>query len=177
MANKLVSLLRLKHDWVHIILVRFPNPLGKWVGRTNPLRAGNFTSEASSAENVACTPPHIIHNWILQHVRKAWTLSKLGQVTLGRGWSWFSCTPYLSTHAHPVYPLDFCQFTTWICSQESFHISHNTISYFSRQYCCIKHTFLLNTAQWTDETTFTSVDGTTGIVDVYQFNTWICGQE
>ena len=64
-------------------LVRFPDPLGKWVGRTNPLRAGNFTSEASSTENVACTPPHIIHNWILRHVNKAWTLSKLGQVTLG----------------------------------------------------------------------------------------------
>ena len=33
-------------------VVRFPDPLGKWVGRTNPLRAGNFTSEASSTENV-----------------------------------------------------------------------------------------------------------------------------
>ena len=54
------------------------------VGRTNPLRAGNFTSEGSSTENVECTPPHIIHNWILQHVNKAWTLSKLGQVTFGR---------------------------------------------------------------------------------------------
>ena len=105
------------------------------VGRTNPSRAGNFTSEASCTENVAYTPPHIIHNWILQHVRKAWTLSKLGQVTLGRGWSWFSCTPYLSTHAHPVYPLDFCQFTTWICSQESFHISHGNTAALSIHFC------------------------------------------
>ena len=62
---------------VGLDLVRFPGPLGKWVGRTNPLRAGNFTSEASSTENVDCTPPHIIHNWILQHVDKAWTLLKL----------------------------------------------------------------------------------------------------
>ena len=35
-----------------VTLVRFPDPLGKWVGRTNPLRAGNFTSEASGTENV-----------------------------------------------------------------------------------------------------------------------------
>ena len=54
------------------------------VGRTNPPRAGNFTSEASSNENVDWTPPHVIHNWILRHINKAWTLSKLGQVTLGR---------------------------------------------------------------------------------------------
>ena len=33
-------------------VVRFPDPLGKWVGRTNPLRAGNLTSEASGTENV-----------------------------------------------------------------------------------------------------------------------------
>ena len=41
-------------NWTSLwsILVRFPDPLGKWVGRTNPLRAGNFTSEASSTENV-----------------------------------------------------------------------------------------------------------------------------
>ena len=71
------------HTGIILTLVRFPDPLGKWVGRMNPLRAGNFTSEASSTENVACTPPHIIHNWILRHVNKAWTLSKLGQVTLG----------------------------------------------------------------------------------------------
>ena len=49
-------------------------PRPTWeVGRTNPSRVGNFTSEASSTENVAFIPPRIIHNWILQHVEKAWT--------------------------------------------------------------------------------------------------------
>ena len=62
-------------------IVRFPDPLGKWVGRTNPPRAGNLTSEASSTEHMACTPLHGIHNTILQHVDNARTLLKLWQVT------------------------------------------------------------------------------------------------
>ena len=57
---------------------------GKWVGGTNPPRAGNLTSEASSTENVAGTPPHGTHIWILRHVEKAWALSKLGQVISDR---------------------------------------------------------------------------------------------
>ena len=54
------------------------------VGGTNASRAGNFTSEASSSEKVAGTPPHDTHRWILQHVDNAWELSKLGQVNTGR---------------------------------------------------------------------------------------------
>ena len=50
-------------------VVRFPDPLGKWVGGTNALRADNLTSEASSTEKMACTPLCVIHFWILQHVR------------------------------------------------------------------------------------------------------------
>ena len=69
---------------VPLYVVRFPDPLGKWVGGTNPSRAGNFTSEASSSEKVAGTPPHDTHRWILQHVDNAWELSKLGQVNSGR---------------------------------------------------------------------------------------------
>ena len=44
----------------------------KSVGGTNPLRAGNFTSGASSTENVAGTPPYGTHIWILRDVEKAW---------------------------------------------------------------------------------------------------------
>ena len=54
------------------------------VGRTKPSRAGNFTSEDSSTENIACTPPCIIHNWILQHMDKAWTMTKLATVISSR---------------------------------------------------------------------------------------------
>ena len=65
-------------------VVRFPDPLRKWVGGTNPSRAGNFTLKASSSENVVATPPHDTHRWILQHVDNAWELSKLGKVNSGR---------------------------------------------------------------------------------------------
>ena len=71
-------------DKATVDLVRFPDPLGKWVGGTNASRAGNFTSEASSREKVAGTPPHDTHRWILQHVENAWELSKLGKVNSGR---------------------------------------------------------------------------------------------
>ena len=61
-------------------LVRFPDPLRKWVGRTNPSRPGNFTLKASSSEKGAGTPPRDTHRWILQHLDNAWELSKLGKV-------------------------------------------------------------------------------------------------
>ena len=86
-------------------VVRFPDPLGKWVGRTNALRAGNFTSEASSTEKMDCTPPHDTHHWLLHHVYKPWTLSQLAQVISGRSCSTFRCASSLSTFAPPVCPL------------------------------------------------------------------------
>ena len=85
-------------------LVRFPDPLGKWVGRTNALRAGNFTSEASSTEKMDCTPPHDTHHWLLHHVYKPWTLSQLAQVISGRSCSTFRCASRLSTFAPPDCP-------------------------------------------------------------------------
>ena len=75
------------------------------VGRTNALRAGNLTSEASSTEKMDCTPPHDTHHWLLHHVYKPWTLSQLAQVISGRSCSTFRCASSLSTFAPPVCPL------------------------------------------------------------------------
>ena len=84
------------------------------VGRTNALRAGNLTSEASSTEKMDCTPPHDTHHWLLHHVYKPWTLSQLAQVISGRSCSTFRCASSLSTFAPPVCPLASAQFLDWI---------------------------------------------------------------
>ena len=118
-------------------LVRFPDPLRKWVGRTNPPRAGNLTSEASSTK-MLLAPPNVSYI--------------IGFCTMWRRpghrknlWQSFMVVARADLVAPPVCPLaphqfvqkDFCQFSTWICDQESFRISLHTISDLSRQYCCI----------------------------------------
>ena len=107
------------------------------VGRTNALRAGNLSSRAFSNENVACTPPHVIHNWKLHHMGRAVTPAKDEQVVYGRSKRRFRRTTSLSTRAPPVCPKDFFQFNTWICDQESFCICRRIFSDFSWQNCWI----------------------------------------
>ena len=68
----------LETPMVSLPLVRFPDPLGKWVGRTNPLRAGIFLQKLLALKMLIAPPIHVTLNWILQHVDKGWTLSKRG---------------------------------------------------------------------------------------------------
>ena len=92
------------------------------VGGTNPSRAGNLTSEASSTENVAGTPPHGTPIWILQHVEKSWALSKLGEVISGRSKSQSRCAASLSTFSDHFFPTGFLPICYCICGQGSFYI-------------------------------------------------------
>ena len=75
------------------------------VGRTNPLRAGFFSSGASSSKNVAFTPPYNIHNWIPLHVTWPRASPKLLKFNSSRSYGRFRCASSLSTRAHPVCPL------------------------------------------------------------------------
>ena len=75
------------------------------VGRTNPLRAGFFSSGASGAKNVAFTPPYNIHNWIPLHVTWPRASPKLLKFNSSRSYGRFRCASSLSTRAHPVCPL------------------------------------------------------------------------
>ena len=103
------------------------------VGRTNALRAGNLTSEASSTEKMDCTPPHDTHHWLLHHVYKPWTLSQLAQVISGRSCSTFRCASSLSTFLEHLFQQDFFQFKVVFAARDGFifvkpfsnWISHN----------------------------------------------------
>ena len=115
------------HDMVSSQVPRLP-----WmsVGRTNPLRAAFFSSGASSAKNVAFTPPYNIHNWIPLHVTWPRASPKLLKFNSSRSYGRFRCASSLSTRAHYTYLQYFSQFSARICDQRSFCISHSNKSLF-----------------------------------------------
>ena len=84
------------------------------VGRTNPLRAGFFSSGASSAKNVTFTHPYNTHNWNPLHVTWPRASPKLLKFNSSRSYGRFRCAPSLSTRAHYTYLQYFSQFSARI---------------------------------------------------------------